>query len=190
MNRFTWPVCRASHSSLYIYCVTLLAVLLAGCVARPVPYQSIQETALREIAHAYQATVRQAYESKDHTWLSGWSGNLYVNINAENTYGLCYHWKKIVYAGISETAARVGWRVSGIAVNEGTSSEHHAVLVYDPARFRDQDLSRPERHHLAYVMDPWREGNADIYTLDKWLQRAGNISVKPRLLTVVTDLQP
>lgn len=167
-----------------------LGLFLTACVAKPIPDQSIQDTALKEIAQAYRTTIDQAYQSKDNTWLSGWAGNLYVNFNEENAYGLCYHWKKIVYAGVIETVTRVGWQATGIAVNEGTSHEHHSVLVYNPALFRHKDLSRPESHQLAYVLDPWREGKADIYTLDAWLRRAGEIQVAPRLTTVVTDLQP
>jgi len=178
------------NNALQYLVIAMMALALAACVAKPIPYQSIQQSALKEIVQSYRVTVRQAYESKNNTWVSGWAGNMIVHLQAENTYGLCYHWKKIVYAGVIETATRVGWRVTGIVVNEATAHEHHSVLVYDPALFNQKDLSRPATHHLAYVLDPWREGKADIYTLDKWLERAGQITVEPRLVTVEADLQP
>ena len=170
--------------------VVTLAMVLAACAAKPIPHQSIQQPALKEIAQSYRMTVKQAYKSKNNTWVSGWAGNMYVNFSDEHTYGLCYHWKKIVYAGVIETVTRTGWSATGIVVNEGTTHEHHSVLVYNPALFRQKDLNRPANHHLAYVLDPWREGKADIYTLDKWLKRSGEIVVEPRLIDVETDLQP
>jgi len=170
--------------------VIALVMLLTACVAKPIPHPSIQQSALKEIAQSYRLTVQQAYQSKNNIWVSGWSGNLLVNFKSEHTYGLCYHWKKIVYAGVIETVERVGWQATGIVVNEATAHEHHSVLVYNPTRFRKKDLSRPAAHHLAYVLDPWREGKADIYTLDKWLERAGKIVVEPKLVAVEADLQP
>ncbi|HED16083.1 MAG TPA: hypothetical protein ENI64_04600 [Gammaproteobacteria bacterium] len=178
------------HSTLQCLTVAAMAMILTACVVKPIPHQSIQQSALREIAQSYRMTVRQAYESTNKTWVSGWAGNMAVNFQDNNTYGLCYHWKKIVYAGVVETVERVGWRMTGITVNEATTHEHHAVLVYDPALFRHKDLPSPAKQHLAYVLDPWRTGKAEIYTLDKWLERAGQITVEPRLVAVVTDLQP
>jgi len=189
-NDYVMPGMHPRNNMLQHLLVVAVTLILAACVVKPVPHQSIKESALREIAQAYRTTVRQAYQSKDKTWLSGWAGNMAVNFQDKTTYGLCWHWKKIVYAGVIDTVERVGWRATGIVVNEATKHEHHSVLVYDPALFRHKDLSNPAKQGLVYVLDPWREGTADIFTLDKWLERAGQVTVKPRLVAVVTDLQP
>jgi len=188
-NDYIMPIAHHRDNILQYLIVVTVALGLVACAAKPIPHQSIRESALREIAQAYRTTVKLAYESKNKTWLSGWAGNMAVNFQDKKIYGLCYHWKKIVYAGVIDTVERAGWRATGIVVNEATQHEHHSVLVYDPALFRHKDLPNPAKQRLVYVLDPWREGTADIYTLDKWLERAGPITVEPRLVTVVTDLQ-
>jgi hypothetical protein len=145
-------------------------VLLGGCATAPLTSTAIADPALAEIQTAFEKTVRQAHTNPDVAWLSGWSGNAWVNMAGGPRYGLCYQWRDLVYAGVLPTVRRVGWSAKGIVISQGTVNEHHAVVVFDPRRLPlDKVLSASPRQP-AYVLDAWRRGRADIYPLHAWLQ--------------------
>jgi hypothetical protein len=83
--------------------------------------------------------------------------------------GLCYHWQREVFAGISQTANAAGWQASGIFVNPDRQDEHHAVVIFDPMVTPAPRLLDDGGAPHALVLDPWLNGGADVYPLDAWL---------------------
>ena len=166
---------------------TLTAILLAAAAAAcasppPLTRAEMTEPALLRIHDAFLRTVREAREDPDVDWKSGWWGNIGVHLSGRDTRGLCYEWQGLVHRGVRSTVASVGWSVTGVNVNQGTASEHHAVLVWDPRRVRRKDLlpdGAPGKP--AYVLDGWQRGEADVYTLEAWLDMPFWTRVGPRL---------
>lgn len=105
-----------------------------------------------------------------------------VNMAGEPHLGLCYHWQKLVHEGIKPALGITGWKAVGIAINEGTGREHHAVLVYDPDKHQLQDLLSEQPAQAVYVLDPWPTGTAAVYQLPRWLHWPG----RPRSSTRLT----
>lgn len=166
----------------------LLAVLLAlsGCVIMPLHHDSIEEPALLEIKTAFANTVEEALNDQEEQWTSGWLGNMWVNFHGDNNRGLCYEWKYRISAGVKETVQRVGWRATGIVINRGVKREHHAVIVYDPKQVTAEQLLTARAGQPVYVLDAWRNGQPDIYTMSDWLQLPMTVTVAAEL----TSLQP
>lgn len=158
-----------------------LCMLLAACGVSPLQPDNLQQAELRAIQQAYAETIRQARADHTSSWHSGPLGNLWVNYWGEPNYGLCYQWQRLVYEGVHQRVEQLGWQASGIHINKGTDHEHHAVVVFDPGRTpREQLLERPGSAG-AYVLDPWRSGQADIYSLSDWLQLPRVVEVPAQL---------
>ena len=147
----------------------LLFTLLSGCSLTPSHVKNISNNKLLEISHAYSATINRAHNDKNILWQHGRLGNITVNLEGEPNVGLCYHWQEIVYVGIQKSIKSTGWRATGIAINEGSFQEHHAILVYDPLQIPFNQVLSEENSSNSYVLDPWKSGEPRIYTLKSWL---------------------
>jgi hypothetical protein len=154
---------------------------LAACSARPLSPEQLRAPGLGEIHTAFERTVRTATASPDAKWRSGWWGNLRVHLGGDDARGLCYEWQGLVYGGVIETVRRIGWEATGVSINQGTASEHHAVVVYDPRRIRQEDLLKERGGGAAFVLDAWRRGEPDVFPLDVWLDLPMLVRVAPRL---------
>ncbi|NOY65901.1 MAG: hypothetical protein GXP13_00645 [Gammaproteobacteria bacterium] len=130
---------------------------------------NISNNKLLEIQAAYISTIKQANLDSQKRWQHGRLGNITVNLEGKPYVGLCYHWQEIVYVGIQKSIKSTGWRATGIAINEGTFMEHHAVLVYDPARLAFNQIFNKKNNMKSYVFDPWKSGKPQVYTLKNWL---------------------
>jgi hypothetical protein len=161
-----------------------LLLTLSGCVILPLHHDSIEDPALLEIKTAFANTVEQILNDPEQQWTSGWLGNMWVNFHGDNNRGLCYEWKYRVHAGVIETVAGVNWQATGIVINQGAAHEHHAVIVFDPARISEKDLLSASRKQPVYVLDAWRHGKADIYHLTDWLQLPQTVSVAARIIPI------
>ena len=158
--------------------------LLAACSAVPLRPGQLQNPALRTIHTAFERTVEAAQDDPNIEWHSGWLGNMWVNFWKGDNRGLCYQWQQLVYNGVAPAARRVGWDATGIVINAGTRHEHHAVLVFDPRKVRRDALLTPEGRTHVYVLDAWREGQADIYRLTDWLKLPFAVESTARLQTL------
>jgi hypothetical protein len=149
----------------------------------PLYHDSIENPALLEIKTAFSKTVEETLNDQEQQWTSGWLGNMWVNFHGDNNRGLCYEWKYRVYTGVKETVQRVAWRATGIVINRGVKHEHHAVIVYDPKQVTAEQLLTARPDQPVYVLDAWRRGQADIYTMGDWLQL-------PMTVTVAAEITP
>lgn len=149
------------------------ATLVAGCSAgpEPVPAPDSPEAA-RAIVAAYERAVARALADPEKTWHSGWTGNIVVRVLGGRHEGLCFHWQREVYEGVSQTAAAHGWQALGVHVNRGELDEHHAVVVFDHSRVTMSDLLSGRGAGEALVLDPWPHGRAEVFVLRDWLGRA------------------
>jgi hypothetical protein len=161
---------RRDSSPQTLAMAALACILVSGCASAPLQSAAMVDPNLAEIQTAFEKTVRQAHTHTDVVWLSGWSGNAWVNMAGGSNYGLCYQWRDLVYAGVLPTVRHTGWAAKGIVINQGTVNEHHAVVVFDPQRLPLEKLLSATAQQPAYVLDAWRRGRADIYALHTWLQ--------------------
>jgi hypothetical protein len=172
------------RSSLQPVVLAALLTVLAGCAATPPGAAEISGPALREIQIAFAQAVEEAHRDPDASWHHGWWGNLVVNHwgwLAEHR-GLCHHWQEMTYAAVLPTATAVGWELTGIVVSDATRNEHHAVLAFDPSRVaREAILTGPDVDDEVFVLDAWRRGRPDIYSLPGWLDGLTVIHTPPRL---------
>lgn len=163
-------------------------VLIHGCASAP-PMKPSQygHPELVQIHRAFERTLHEARQDPNVRWRSGWAGNMLVNISPSDDRGLCYHWQRLVYGGVLSTVQQVGWHANGIVVNKGTSHEHHAVIVFDPA-VSDQDriLDHPDANP-AWVLDAWRRGKADVFTVRQWVALPPFKQVPPKITGVVIE---
>jgi len=143
-------------------------LLVLGCATAPIHVSHEQDPALEEIAKAFTSTVTKINNNHEFKWHNGWLGNIVVKYIGGRNLGYCYHWQNQVYKGVVETVKQQGWQAEGVAINIGTIYEHHAVLVYDPKRVNGEDLLADRASDQAYVLDAWRRGQPDIYTLRQW----------------------
>jgi hypothetical protein len=149
------------------------AALVAGCAAGPEPMPAPDSPeAARAIVAAYERAVARALDDPEKTWHSGWTGNVAVRVLGGRHEGLCFHWQREVYQGVSQTAAAHGWQALGVHVNRGELDEHHAVVVFDPSRVAMADLLTEGGAMEALVLDPWPRGRAEVFVLGDWLGRA------------------
>ncbi len=154
--------------------LSLMAVMLISACAHhyvePLDPRTIDDPALAGIADAYERLIASLRHDPETTWHAGWRGNVMVHVLPGPRAGLCVDWQREVYFGLRDEIASKGWRATPIAVRVGTPGEHHAVLVHDPAsvRLRLPDIVHPES--LAFVLDPWKRGQADIFPMSQWLR--------------------
>lgn len=147
-----------------------LAVLVTGACASPrVDPLERGEPALVEIHAALVDAVDWARTNGDIDWYSGWTGNAMVHATDDQTLGLCYEWQELVWDYVRPVVKRVGWRADGITINADTWSAHYAVVVWDPARVRRADLLTLPESAPAFVLDPWRNGEPETYTVAAWV---------------------
>lgn len=166
-----------------------LSLFLLGACASAPPKTPAKygHPELVEIHRAFERTLQEAKQDPTIHWRSGWTGNMVVNIAGGDNRGLCYEWQRLIYLGVLPTVQRVGWHANGIVINKGTSHEHHAVVVFDPA-ISDQDhlLDDPDANP-AWVLDAWRRGQADIFTVKDWVKLPFFQEVAPKITGVVVD---
>jgi len=169
--------------------ITSLAILcLSGCVTTPSHIKNINNNSLLTIKSAYVTAIDQAYNDSKRRWQHGKLGNITVNLEGKPNIGLCYHWQEIVYVGIQKSLKTTRWRATGIAINEGNFQEHHAVLVYDPSQTPFDFIFSTQHINNIYVLDPWQNGKAHIYTLKNWLKLPFSTE-KPARLTKITNFK-
>lgn len=148
----------------------VVALFLCGCVNLPLNNDAIDDPALLKISKAYEKTIQSARNDPEKEWQSGWLGNMWVHFSDSKQSGLCYEWKYLVHNGVANTVKEVGWQTRGIVVNEKQKHEHHAVVVFDPKRANPDKLLDASPQSPVYVLDAWRQGKADIYTMRDWLE--------------------
>jgi hypothetical protein len=172
-------------------------LVLLGCSAKPTPIPPAdltREPALRTIARDYTRIVRDLHDRDHETWHHDWTGNIFPNTLGGRHKGLCFEWQAEVWRGIEPTLDLVKWQGVGLAANADRWTEHHVVVVFDPARLSKDELIPPLPPGLdlsegvpqgeawgkrppdalsrpAWVLDPWHTGTPEIYTLDEWLIR-------------------
>lgn len=146
-----------------------LALFLSGCSARTISIHQDSPSALQQIHQTYVQTVLSAQQDTQLHWHHGHAGNITVNNEGFPNVGLCHHWQQLVYQQVKPVVDRVGWHAVGIAINEGSYFEHHAVLIYDPRQIKLNQILRQPYSSKIYVLDPWRTGVAQIYSLGDWL---------------------
>lgn len=166
--------------------ILLMASILNACSLHNTYLTSVPDKELEPILAAYRQAVRNAHEDTQYTWNNGRIGNIFVNMDTENQRGLCFHWQKLVYIGIQDALVATGWRASGIAINEGSFFEHHAVLIYDPRQVKFYNLLKNKNKYSTYVLDPWSSGEARVYHLNDWLELPITHILPARLTTLDT----
>ncbi len=166
-------------------CLPLL-FSLSACSLMVKPLKTININDLRIIQQTYQATINAAHNDNRLQWNNGRLGNMNVNINGGANKGLCYHWQRLVYMGIQPALLKTGWKATGIAINEGTFFEHHAVLVYDPDRLKIDEILNNNNKSYSYVLDPWSSGEPRVYTTADWLKLPVTVRKAARLTIIST----
>lgn len=162
-----------------------LIVTLQGCAsAPPVAPAHYGKPALLEIHQAFERTVAAARRDPEVRWRSGWAGNVMINSLPGNHRGLCYQWQSLVYAGVLPTVKQVGWHANGIVINQGTRHEHHAVVVFDPAVTDQNQIVADPHANPAWVLDAWRRGEADVFTVQQWVALPWFQQVPPKITGV------
>jgi hypothetical protein len=161
---------------------TYLLVFLFGCSVASYKYTGHKNSELTQIYNIYSKAVEATRYDNTRKWRNGAVGNIWINTFGGENYGLCYQWQNYIYKQTLSTIQDVGWISSGIVINKGTDWEHHAVIVYDPRKINKNKILDNESADQIYVLDPWRTGNADIYTLENWLKL-------PFIITVPASLE-
>ncbi|MFN9133401.1 MAG: hypothetical protein ACK5XO_12095 [Phycisphaerales bacterium] len=141
--------------------------------------QILAEPRMAAVMDAYERVVADANASTSPRWHAGLTGNLSTNLFPTGNLGLCYHWQSIVFDTVAPVARSRGLQVTGIAHDRSTFAEHHAVVVFDPARISRDELLPPRTvptRGVAFVLDAWRTGTPAGYDLDHWLGFAMGLS--------------
>jgi hypothetical protein len=163
------------------------ALVLPACNPAPLGRERIlAEPRMAPVLAAYERIVADANASTTPRWHAGLTGNLSANVFPDGNLGLCYHWQSIVFDTVAPVARERGMQVIGIAHDRSTFAEHHAVVVFDPARLSRDELlrpvagagprGRPPSLGRAFVLDAWRTGTPAVYDLDHWLGFAVGLS--------------
>lgn len=168
--------------------IVLASALLLGACA-PTRVHVTGSESFDHVREAYARRVAELNHSTDEDWYSGWMGNFWVNWNGGERRGLCYQWQAAIYPAVAAAAREVGWDAVGICLNEDRSSEHHAVIVFDPALIRAEELLEASPPRPAYVFDAWRRGEPDIFLLDDWLRRGVRVVRSMRLEDLDEELR-
>lgn len=164
----------------------------AGCYTKPTPMdRSIvtTEPTIASIVFRYERIISDLRNSDIEAWHHNWTGNIIPNTLGGRHKGLCFEWQERVWAEITPTLKRVGWKGVGLAANRDHWTEHHVIVVYDPARVRASELllpplaansdgwipkagakaAREDPKAPAWVLDPWHTGTPAVYSLPEWL---------------------
>jgi hypothetical protein len=149
--------------------VVLIGLCLGACAKTRIVQSPPTGADWQRIDMAYVSAVQAANDSGDESWQSGWLGNVWVNYFPRGSAGLCYQWQDLVFNAVAAEARTSPWKVGGVQVNQGTSKEHHAVLVY-PAEGGEPVKLGDLVGRQAWVLDPWLRGTADVYVLADWLR--------------------
>lgn len=167
-----------------------MACLLNACAHLPPPIDpaAAPDPEIIPIAASFERTVTRLLGDDDTDWRSGWTGNIFVNMSDGDDRGLCHHWRDAVYQGVLFDVRAQGWTTRGIVVNKACQGEHHAVLVYRPG-LAPHDLLPDPPESGVYVLDAWRRGRPDIYTLDDWIKTIGTILAPPALTDVGAEIR-
>lgn len=166
---------------------------MAGCHTKPTPVDRAvvtAEPAISSIVYRYERVVDDLSNSDTESWHHNWTGNIVPNTLGGRHKGLCFEWQERVWAEIAPTVKRVGWKGVGLAANRDHWTEHHVIVVYDPARIHAGELLSPplaagenddwapkpgpkaarlDPKAPAWVLDPWHTGTPAVYTLKEWL---------------------
>lgn len=123
--------------------------------------------------------VARAEVDPNFAWHHGWLGNLIVRVLPHSCRGLCYQWQDEVYSAIRPVVTRIGWHAARVEINPDALTEHHAVIVYDPA-FVDGNQNLLELPpDTVYVLDPWHRGRPDLFELHDWLRAFARPGERP-----------
>ena len=161
-----------------------LCLSLTACVIQPLQPENIKAPALQKIHLAFAKTVSDTLSDPSEDWTSGWLGNMWVNFHEGKQRGLCYQWKYRIHAGVKSTVHAQGWQLTGIVINQGANGEHHAVIIYDPMQIQAEQLLSAKTNQAVFVLDAWRQGQADIYHVSEWLQLARHVHVPAKLVNI------
>lgn len=176
-----------SKNSIVLRLVGLFAAiftgLLVGCSSAAPLVDHTSDPNLARVHAALETVVRACNEDQERDWYSGWAGNAWVNFRKGPARGLCYHWQSAVYEGVLPTVRGLGWEAGGLMVHTDSFIEHHVVLVFDPSRIRYEDILGAKPPRAVYVLDAWRRGRADMFTLDDWMANDDEIAVTAVLET-------
>lgn len=145
-----------------------LLSLLSACHL-PTPLRDLPDPRLASVHAAYARGVESMRASTNEDWYNGWAGNIWCNTWGGNRRGLCYEWQARTYEAVREAAPAQCLDAVGIMRDRDRSSEHHAVLLFAHATTSGPQLLDAPPPRPAWVLDPWRYGHADIFTLDEWL---------------------
>lgn len=146
-----------------------ILLLTTGCVAPPMSPAAMREPQLQYLNERFVKLVAKIKSDRRYEWVHGWDGNTLVNEDEEDRYrGLCWQWAEKVYAHMKPLAISVGWQARRVVINDEWFSEHHAVVVFDPQRIKADELL-DNLEVPAYVLDAWRNGRPEVYTLADWV---------------------
>ncbi|MBU1710897.1 MAG: hypothetical protein KKE17_12915 [Proteobacteria bacterium] len=150
----------------------MLLSVITGCTSLTLEVTENQNQDLLLIRKAFEQNLHDTPENESgSTWHSGWLGNILINMAPDGKHrGLCHHWQKRIYQGVLPAARESGWGITGIVINQGTIFEHHAVLVYQPETINRRDILSYKYRDNVFILDAWRRGKADIFTLRDWLK--------------------
>lgn len=180
MSKVIWQALPMSLRGIVAPSLWALLLLLSACST--VPKLAPPEDASFQVIHqAYAQAVDQALNDPDVHWRAGWLGNIRVNALGDDERGLCWHWQRLVFDAVKQPTSRVGWVALGIGINIGFPGEHHAVLVYDPKAISADDVLKARPTQAAYILDPWRRGKADVWSVAEWLAIPAAVEQGPEL---------
>ena len=163
---------------------------IGGCAPPLIPPGPGDPSELRAVRDEYARLVREAKHDPVVKWRSGWTGNIFVNQFGGENRGLCYQWQEYIYLGLLPTVQRVGWRATGLTVNEGGGWEHHCVIIWDPKRISEDQILGTPSPHPVYALDAWHDGQPDIHWMDDWLSSQLPHRSPPRLQGLPVPMEP
>ena len=173
-----------------IFLLFFLPLIISGCTPAPIIVKPYITPELARIIQAYEKAVFSTREDPNNQWHHGRMGNMAVNIKKGNHVGLCYHWQWKVYTSIMKTVDNTRWRALGIAINEGSFYEHHAVLLYRPDQTKFEEILKKPYKTNVYVLDPWGSGKPLVYNLGGWLKLPVTLETPARLTRIKTQHPP
>ncbi len=148
--------------------LSLLLPLLNACQSHPTPLRPSTNPDLAAIRAAYEQGVRAALADPGSHWNSGWRGNMWVNFRGGAEQGLCNQWQALVWRIVAPRARSLGWRAVGVAMDRHAPWTHYAVVVFQPATLREDELVNGRPPRAAWVLDPWITGTPEAYLFDDW----------------------
>lgn len=177
------------HTAKAVGRAVVVAVVLLIAACGPTRAQVVGSSEFTHIEGVFAATVDGLNHHPTEDWYSGWMGNCWVNWRGGNKRGLCFQWQEAIWPNVSVAAREVGWDAVGICLNENRGSEHHAVIVWDPQLIAMENLLKGPPPRPAYVLDAWRRGKPDVFTLDEWLKHGVHGVRTSRLEDMDADMQ-